>query len=299
MGAIAFIIGSARSGTTVLGQILGCHPQIMQWYEPYYLWRRYFLCKESEEWLPEEFNEKTKWAIQREHRIFQKKAKKALVVEKMPSHSYNVKYVHRIFPDAKWIHIIRDGRDVVLSMKKEWEKRRRIIEEKDYSASLKTALRVLKRPPFLRYKLMLLLYELKSNFSLSPAKYLNKAKWKGTTGWGPRFSGWEDFLEAHSPLEFNAMQWVKTVEAVIRDWHILSGDHKIELRYEELLTYPEKTLQRLLDFLAVEAASKFFDTIPQLKDRNFNKWEKELTAEEITLIEPIQHHLLVKLGYAP
>ena len=38
----------------------------MEWYEPYYLWRRYFLCAESEEWLPEECNETTKRAIQRE-----------------------------------------------------------------------------------------------------------------------------------------------------------------------------------------------------------------------------------------
>jgi len=38
----AFIIGSPRSGTTILENILHCHPHIAELYEPYYLWENFF-----------------------------------------------------------------------------------------------------------------------------------------------------------------------------------------------------------------------------------------------------------------
>lgn len=294
---IAFIIGSARSGTTILGEILNHHPDIVEWYEPYYLWRKYFLCQRNEVWLDTEFNEQSRQAIKKEHFIFKKKSKNRLIVEKMPSHSFNIRFIHQIFPTAKWIHIIRDGRDVTLSMKKEWLNRKKIIENKNYYIALRTAYNAWKRPPFLRYKLMLLLFELTSNFSLHPSKYLNKAKWKGTIGWGPRFAGWEEVIQKSTPLEFHAMQWVKTVEAANNGFRLLPNENKIEIRYEELLKTPEETLVMLLDFLEVRPDPRFFDSTRTLKRNNFNKWESELTDDEIKEIKPILDPWLEKLGY--
>jgi hypothetical protein len=183
---VAFIIGSPRSGTTILENTLSCHPEIAEWYEPYYLWGKYFSSKEDSVWMETKLNERTKRAIHREFRIFSKKAKKPIVIDKSPGHAFNIKVIKNIFPEAKWIHILRDGRDVTLSIKKEWEKRRQIVEEKDFIAFFRTALSMLRMQPFLRYRLMAVIFELRSSASLNPLKYLNKSKWSGNVGWGPR-----------------------------------------------------------------------------------------------------------------
>lgn len=46
-----------------------------------------------------------------------------IFLEKSPNNSFNIDLIHLCFPDAKFIHMIRDGRDVVTSMlaaKKGW-----------------------------------------------------------------------------------------------------------------------------------------------------------------------------------
>jgi hypothetical protein len=41
-GSFVFIVGSPRSGTTIFGELLDKHPQLSQWYEPYFVWDRFF-----------------------------------------------------------------------------------------------------------------------------------------------------------------------------------------------------------------------------------------------------------------
>ena len=36
--AMAFLVGCGRSGTTVLGDVFGRHPEVHYFYEPYHLW---------------------------------------------------------------------------------------------------------------------------------------------------------------------------------------------------------------------------------------------------------------------
>jgi len=279
--------------------LLDCHPEIAQWYEPYYLWRKYFLCKDSEVWKPEEYNEAIKGILQKEHRLFLKKTRKKVLVEKMPSHAFNIGYILKIFPEAKFIHIIRDGRDVTLSIKKEGSKRRETIRQKDYLRSFRTASTVLKRAPFLRYKMMLAMFELRSNFSLKPSKYLNKAKWKGNIGWGPRFEGWEDSLSRMKPLQFNATQWVKTVQAAEDNWPLIKEGHRLKIHYEDLVKDPRQILKKTLGFIGLSADERFFQHLPALKQQNFNKWKKEFSSEEISQIKPVLAPLLERLSYSP
>lgn len=295
---VVFIIGSPRSGTTILENILNCHPEVAEWYEPYYVWEKYFPPKENDIWQEVYLNEKVKRAIYKEFSIYNKKSKKRIVLDKSPGHSFNVRIIHNIFPEAKWIHILRDGRDVTLSIKKEWDKRALIVKKKDVRGLLQVAVTMMKRQSCWRYRFMALLHELRSNMSLNPLKYLNKSKWDGKAGWGPRFKGWKKYLQAHSSFEFNAMQWVKSVEAVQYNWQILPEKDKIEIRYEDLLIFPEATLTKVIDILEVNMPSNFLEMIPRLKSNNVHRWQKEFTPEQLRTIKPILSPLLNDLGYA-
>jgi hypothetical protein len=195
--------------------------------------------------------------IRKEYAIFRKKSLKSLIIDKLPIYVFNILTIHEIFPEAKYIHLIRDGRDVTLSMKKEWSKRSTIVETKNYLGLIRTALNMLKRQPFFRFKLMAIFHECSSIRSLNPAEYLNKSRWNGQTGWGPRFEGWQEYLQTHTNLEFNAMQWVESVEAAKEAWPALPEKNKVEINYEDLLLHPEETLSVVLDFLEVKPTPAF------------------------------------------
>jgi hypothetical protein len=294
---VAFIIGSPRSGTTILGNILNHHPKISEWYEPYYLWEKYFPCRDDDIWSANKLNEKVKQRIHNEYRIFHKKANKDIVLEKSPGHELNIGIIHKIFQDAKWIHILRDGRDVTLSIHKEWILRSELIKTKDFKRLFKVALNMLKRQPFWRYRIMAVLYELKSTFSLNPVKYLNKSRWQMKEGWGNRFGDWQEYLQTHSTLEFNAMQWVKSIDAVQKSWPLLPEKNKIEIRYEDLLMSPREILPKILKTLEVDTPSGYFEEIPTLKKDNFHKWNKELGKEQLKEISSVITEKLLELGY--
>ncbi|MFZ5562550.1 MAG: sulfotransferase family protein [Thermodesulfobacteriota bacterium] len=295
--SFAFIVGSPRSGTTILENILNCHDEIAEFYEPYYVWERFLNVSQNDVWNPQELTASIADKIRRDYTLFGKKSKKRLVLDKLPTHSFNIPVIQKVFPSACWIHILRDGRDVALSIRKEWHKREKMVQQKDVLSLLKTTKAMLGRQPFLRYKAMALSHELKSSFSLNPKRYFNKSRWEGYAGWGPRFDGWKECLTSHSRLQFNAMQWVKTVEAVFSSWEKLPEVNKIEVRYENLLSNPRQVLFDILGLLRCTPTERFFSQIPTLKRDNFNKWEHELTAEEIREIKPILTPMLEKTGY--
>jgi LPS sulfotransferase NodH len=296
---IGFIIGSPRSGTTLLGNILDLHDSIAEWYEPYYMWSFYVTRQKDDVWTLQDLKPGAVAKIRNEYSVYKQKANKPCIIEKTPGHAFHILPIFEIFPDAKFIHLLRDGRDTVLSIKREWQKRAAMVHHNDFRALLNTAQGMLKRQPYLKYRLMALMHEILTHRSLHPKKYLNKAKWQGKPYWGPRFYGWESYLLSHSHLEFNAMQWVKSVEAAQNGLKLLPASAYMEIRYEDLLADPEKILVSVLNFLGYAPDPEFFKKIPPLKDGNTRKWNAQLTRAEIDTIKPVLTPMLVKTGYLP
>ena len=123
-----FVVGHPRSGTTWLTQLLGAHPRFASGSEThlfnYYLER---LLVDHERWLHDWVDDDELHALVGDFvaGVFQAaidRKGKARVVEKTPTHRLWVKEIRRLFPDARFIHCVRDGRDVALSMQ---ERRRR------------------------------------------------------------------------------------------------------------------------------------------------------------------------------
>jgi hypothetical protein len=121
-----FIIGCARSGTTLLRMILDSHPRISCGEETKFLldlepilgshWR-----------LLAPYGFDRAWWLDRIRDMYGgfqtayvKKRGKARWAEKTPSYTLHLPFVEELFPDAQYLHIIRDGRDVVASYRNRW-----------------------------------------------------------------------------------------------------------------------------------------------------------------------------------
>lgn len=108
----AFIVGVARSGTSILGEIVAKHPDVSYRFEPDAFWRR-----GKSDHHRDVGGGLTPTAVETARGIIKRVTwPKAMYVEKNPWHILRIPLVRAVVPEAKIVHIIRDGRDVACSM---------------------------------------------------------------------------------------------------------------------------------------------------------------------------------------
>jgi len=294
---IAFIIGAPRSGTTIISRCLDLHPEIAHFYEPYYIWDYYQGHKSTDIRTSNDLTPKAINFIRKNYCKFSKKASKPVIVDKLPENSYRFSFINTVFPNAKWIHVVRDGRDVTLSINKEWKKREKTVKERDYKYNFYILKRMFRFQPYWRFRILQIFYELRSGLSINPSYYLNKSKWKGLPGWGPRFANWEDAFQKYSLIQFNALQWLKTVDSAQKGLEGISRENVLVIHYERFVKKPKDTLKVIFDFLKCRVPENFHGSIPTIYERNFFKWKTELSDKEINAIGPLLSLKLIELGY--
>lgn len=148
-----FMLGCQRSGTTLLRHIVDIHPQVAvmpesgwfgTWYElgtgltpdgfvtPDLVPILLRTCKNADLRMdPEELyemagrKEKVLYAsfVSAVFDGYGKARGKSLVGSKNPDYLRHLNTLHRLWPQAKFVHIIRDGRDICLSMSARWKNR--------------------------------------------------------------------------------------------------------------------------------------------------------------------------------
>ena len=112
---IALVIGCARSGTSILGELIAAHPDVRYVFEAHHLWELGGPGVNDSHRLTERHatlrvrQKIRKW-------LEAERGSASLVVEKNPRNTLRVPFVRAVFPEARIVHIVRDGRDVACSM---------------------------------------------------------------------------------------------------------------------------------------------------------------------------------------
>lgn len=113
-----FIIGAPRSGTTFLGRCIGALPEVAYHFEPAAIQRsvqHVYRGTWSEREAQHAYTVVYRWLL-RLHLDGDRR-----LADKTPRHCFIVPFLYRTFPDATFVHIVRDGRDAALShSKKPW-----------------------------------------------------------------------------------------------------------------------------------------------------------------------------------
>lgn len=124
-----FIIGCGRSGTTILGRALSKHKNITYLNEPHHLW--FSAYPETDFWTPKAHSRGGKLLLTKADFSHRKSKKLSrlfkfetfiqrgpVLVEKLPINNFRLEFIRCIFPDARFIHIYRNGLEVARSIEK-------------------------------------------------------------------------------------------------------------------------------------------------------------------------------------
>lgn len=291
-----FILGHARSGTTLLMRLARLHPDVHCNYQAHFFTRKPLLkslvdSAEIEEWLTRKSN---RWNHGRDLSplvlraaadfIMERDAVregKRIVGDKSPSsviHGQVVRDMHSLYPDAKIVNIVRDGRDVLIS-----ERFRNFVEESK----------------FLTAEDKRIIADLK----VDPAPFSD----------GRRSIFTETFIRSI------ASRWVNDLTETDAEATKLYDGNYHTLRYEDLLTNPFEEMKKLWVFLGVKEISNSLEagvkaemsTNPDgewqaqrnegiasfLPKGQAGNWQRLFTARDKTQFKEIAGEMLVRWGY--
>ncbi len=228
------IVGAPRSGTTFLGKLLSRHRSLAYIVEPRLTWR-YGNDRKSDMLRPEDARTDVRNHIRKTFAQTVTKQGKSRLLEKTPSNALRLDFVDRVFPDCRFVHIIRNGTDSALSIRRLWQKSLGGLGSQHI------------RPDVIRQRLRevnlrrLPYYAKEVLRRLLPQKFAPLA---GTQVWGPRIPGLDALAGDLDLLEVCCLQWRMCVEAARHYGRQLPPDRYTECKLEDL------TEQRVRDIVA-------------------------------------------------
>lgn len=282
MTTAIIILGAARSGTKILRSAVGAHRQVKAVpHDINFVWKFGNYRVPHDELQPGDAHPESVDYIRKFFESFRGGCADVQVIEKTVSNTLRVAFVEQVFPDAKYVHIIRNGLDVSASSEKKWREPmelRRVLK--------KLALFPMRAVPGygLEY--------LRSYFE----RLLSGERRVGT--WGPRFHWIDEALRRFSLLEVCGLQWKLCVEACRDQLLKVPASRQIEIRYEDLTANPVIEVERLREFLKLPPSTKMSDfTRSEIRSSSVGKWNQSISPEGVELLRPHIGTLMGQLGY--
>lgn len=273
------LLGSGRSGTSLLGRLFSRHPDVAYLPEPRPIWmygnsyRRDHLLTEAD------LKPRIARYIDGRFSAFLEESGRPRFAEKTPSNCLRIRFIRALYPDCRIIHIYRDGRDVVRSMLK-------IQEKKPRRGILRDRMRTTPVWEWPSYLPMLMRTYWRTNL-----------RGKSATYWGAQPPGWKQWtdLPAHMVV---AHQWGALVERAIEDGRNLPRESYLEIRYERLIREPHLCIEEMCDFVGLAPNQEMSKLADERIDPNRPaKWRSTLSPRQEDEISELLEPTLRKLGY--
>ncbi len=277
------IIGPGRSGTNMLRDIITSMDGFETWDcdEINPIWRYGNRDYPTDEIPISQLTPDIKKYIrQRFYRLY-KKSKSKFIVEKTCANSLRLEYVFNIFPEAKYIIINRDGRDVTISAMKRWRAK----------FELKYTLKKLRYVP-----LTDIFYYL-CKFGINRIKKIS-SKSNNLSFWGPQYKGISDDVLKKSSLEICANQWKRCTDNILKQRVNIPSENILDFKYESFVRNPINEMKRFNKFFNLTLPKKdITELVSGVSDRSVGSHKRQLNYSEIELLKKITGPTLEKLNY--
>jgi hypothetical protein len=160
---------------------------------------------------------------------------------KQTSNTQRLRLINKMFDDAYYIHIIRDGRAVANSI-------------------------------------------------------LNVSWRRETDIWWAGEKSYELEKKSRQTIELCGLRWKNNVKEILNNKYLFKNRY-IEVRYEDFVLDVKGTMEKVTDFCELSNSEEFFKLLPKTLPNMNNKWEKELTEVQKSILNEILKSYLNQLGY--
>ncbi len=267
-----FIIGTGRSGTTILGTLLSIHREVGFLNEPKALWHSIYPDEDlvgsysrglaKYRLSAQDASESIRATSHKLYGAYLTATASKRVVDKYPELVFRIPFVKELFPDAKFLFLVRNGWDTCQSIEG-WSQKKGVevhAEEHDWWGA-------------------------------------DKRKWKLL--WDQVLSTDEQFKlllpvrdELENPIDMAALEWIISMQEGLRYLQEFP-DCMYKLHYEELVAQPQTSLTQLLDFCELSSDKRFINYACQRLTPNQPRDKVSLHQ----LLQPIFNQTMKTLGY--
>lgn len=273
------LLGAPRSGTTLLGKLFAAHPDVAYWEEPRPIWSQGNSWRSDDRLDASHLTEGIAQQIDSVFGRFVLRSGRTRFAEKTPSNLLRIPFIYALYPDVRFIHLVRDPRSVVASMR-------------GMLAKSPDARRVLSRvweTPLGGWPAQIAL----------AFRGMVEPLWRGGRKrfWGPRPPGWQSWIGLPEEIRL-AKQWNGLVETGVTELGRLPRGTSMVIRYEDLVRDPVSSLDLLYDFAGLsreaDTLAKAVALVRLPSDRSIHGG---LTVEQATQVTRETASLLSALGY--
>ena len=278
------LLGTHRSGTTWLGSFFSNYPEFAYWEEPRSVWSWGNNYKPDDVLQAKDARPRVSQHIRRRFARFVEESGKRRLFEKTPSNCLRVPFIRKIYPNAKILHVIRDGRSVFSSAEQ--------LMISGYCRPNVLSRRIgeiLVETPF---------WEWPASFSRLTDITVAKVTKRPMKFWGPRPKGWRDWVRSDSSNVLLAKQWVASINCAMEDTQDMDSQHYYRVKYEDLVSCPSVTMKAVVDFLEIADAQRLANRFAETVDVTTQKpWTKLLSSSSLQEIRPYLEPTIKQLGY--
>lgn len=275
------ILGAARSGTKFLRDVLGASQFVRRVpHDVNYVWRRGNHTHPHDEIPASLIDDETAAKIRgRLHALASTRGTIGeILVEKTVSNCLRVALVDRVLPDAKFVHLVRDGREVTESAIRQWQApadRSRLADK----------FRTLS-PSDTGYVAWYLKNQLASKIRHDG----------GIAHWGPRYDGMGHDVETEPLAVVCARQWRRSVTLATDALAEVDPFRVHTVRYEDLIA-DSVAITRLAEFCELGDVDQILDRYEQAVDRNSGpRWRALSESDQLAMSSELTP-TLADLGY--
>jgi hypothetical protein len=184
-----------------------------------------------------------------------------------------------VFPSARIVFLVRDGRSVLRSNRQ--IARKGVGLSRIYRRALSTPL---------------------SEWAAYAPRAVGAIRRRTVGGpppyWGPRPPGWKRILREHPEPVALAKIWASTITYAADDLQRCWSGEVFWVRYEDLVVDPRSQAGAMLDHLGIENPEPILRFLESSADPSrATKWRRELTDETLGLVEPAMRPTLERFGY--
>ncbi len=302
------LIGAARSGTTLVAEhILAHHPDVTYWSEPNHVWSRGNIYNTTDRRDQSHATPGVTEFVRRQFAERLEGRSGELLLEKTPGNCLRVPFVREVFPETRFIHLVRDGRDVALSAAREWrggadrgqqDGAEQIDDDKSLPGQLVDLVQMIIRQIAIRGMHTTIRPRQIPYYVYRLVQLVRSRLFGRERLWGPHIPELREIRESHTLLETCAIQWCECVETAAADLAELPEERRIRVRYEDLLDDPAGEAARILEFLDREVTPSVQQQLETVEPTNKDKWRREMSSAEQRRVGALIDDTLERFGYA-